>query len=70
LNCIDGYNDRMRDKDKLNLYLGEYISVAFNDPKHYPKKSLLEEFDEKKKNIATTAEERRRIARLKYGKTH
>ena len=29
-------------RDSLNYLLGKYISFAFNDVKHYPKKPFLE----------------------------
>ncbi len=34
--------DRMREKDIQNWILGKYITYAFNDPKHYPKKAFLD----------------------------
>jgi hypothetical protein len=43
--CSDGYSERQKRQvelaDVLNHVLGKYISVAFNNPKKYPKEPIL-----------------------------
>lgn len=48
-------------QDVLNHILGQYIGVAFNNPKEYPKKPLLDKITEKKKT-PQTLEDMERIA--------
>lgn len=35
--------ENYKKRDGLNYMLGQYISYAFNDPKHYPRKPFSEE---------------------------
>lgn len=72
MDCIEGYNDRLRqareETDMLNHILGRYISFATHDPKHYPKEPALQKAEEVEKNTARTDDQRIRMARLKYSK--
>lgn len=69
--CIEGYNQRQRNEaqvhDALNHTLGNYMRIAFHDPKHYPKKPFSNDNSDNKE-VANTDEQRIRLARLKYGK--
>lgn len=72
MDCLEGYNKRIEHfihiNDSLNHGLGQYISYAFNAPKHYPKEPFLAHESKKYETFATTDDERIRIAKLKYGK--
>lgn len=50
-------------KDKLNHILGQYIGIAFNNGKHYPKKPLLDSATEEKETQPQTLDDMERIAR-------
>ncbi len=45
--CIDGFElareRQIQDMDMLNYQLGQYIGVAFSDPKHYPRSPEIAE---------------------------
>lgn len=45
--CIDGFElareRQIQDADMLNHKLGQYIGIAFSDPKHYPKNPEIAE---------------------------
>lgn len=70
--CIDGFNEKLnrerKENDALNHLLGKYIGFAFNDVKHYPKEPYLSKLDEREKMVASTDEDRVKMARLKYKK--
>ena len=52
----------------MNFSLGNYIKIAFHDPKHYPKTPFLKAKDEETAEICNTDDQRIRMARIKYGK--
>ena len=68
MDCLDGYQERLNQevqtRDRLNHMLGNYIGIAVNDPKHYPKKPFLT----KDKNEGKTDEARERYVRAMYGR--
>jgi hypothetical protein len=68
LDCLDGYQARLKDVDHLNHTLGYYVAIGFNSPKKYPSKPFLEKTNEDRKRNFTTDAQRQRYARLKYGK--
>ena len=57
----------MKQQDRLNHILGNYIAVGINNPKKYPKKPALSQ-DESKKTVYTSDSHFEQIARIKYGK--
>lgn len=64
-NHIKAYYEREKnriiEKDMLNHLLGKYITIAFNDPKNYPKKSFLS--DGVTENKAMTDDDMEKIAK-------
>lgn len=40
MNCLDGYRDRITEKDKMNHILGLYVREAFH-AKTYPKSPFM-----------------------------
>lgn len=52
--------DRIEEQDFLNHLLGHYVALAFNDPKKYPKKPLLQK---KTFNRQMSDEDMERVAR-------
>lgn len=72
MDCIDGYNAQIENNtkihDTLNFSLGNYIRIAFHDPKHYPKEPFSRSDDKNTAEICNTDDQRIRMARIKYGK--
>ena len=72
MDCLDGYQERLsqevRMRDRLNHMLGNYIGIAMNDPKHYPKEPFLAKDDNEGKTVFTTDEARERYVRAMYGR--
>jgi hypothetical protein len=68
----EGYKNRVifqvRERDAVNRLLGQYVGIAVNSPKKYPKKPFLAKEKEEKKFNATTDAQRIRYARNKYRK--
>ena len=55
-------NEKAKEKDRFNYMLGQYITYAFNDPKHYPRKPFMENMiEEEQKDM--TAEEMEKMAK-------
>lgn len=38
---VTAYEEKLKEGDWMNWVLGSYISMAFNNPKKYPKQALL-----------------------------
>lgn len=72
MDCIEGYNKRLENntkiQDTMNYSLGNYIKIAFHDPKHYPKEPFSKSKEEETAEICNTDDQRIRMARIKYGK--
>ena len=70
-NCVAGFNSKQKAEiervDTLNHILGQYISFAVNDPKHYPRKPIVAKNAHRTKKMRpVTIEALDQIARL-YG---
>lgn len=52
----------------MNFSLGNYIKIAFHDPKHYPKKPFSKSKDDEKAEMCNTDDQRVALARAKYGR--
>lgn len=55
--------NRLKIQDELNHLLGQYIYIALNNPKEYPKKPFLSEEVKNTKKIQSS-EEMERMARI------
>lgn len=69
--CVAGFAEREKREiekaDYLNFLLGQYVAVAFNQPKKYPREPFLKKAEQQRKFIATTDAARVNFARIKYG---
>ena len=69
---MEGYKARIHNEarvtDSLNFVLGQYIISAIHNPKKYPHEPYMKKQEKKNALVATTANDRVRIAKMLHGK--